>query len=365
MVVIFSFLYRFTRQTFTPLSKVINLDNFHNPDYFFRGDNISSIFALIYALLQIPYGLLMDKYGFNLVIKYLTIFMTLGFWLTAWSPNSMIFAFGRFLTIMGAAGAFIGTVKIMTEDYGPVQSKSIVGKIIATTVLGSLCFVKLVIPMILNNEGSWRYFYGIKGALMTIVTIYFWCFNKNKISDQPTNKKIDLWNGLKIITTNKKMIYLMVLSLFFFMIYYSIAETQYMTNLLEQTVNLSFTNTSSLLLAGYFLGFLTTSMVYKSMGHLKLIGVMALILTIFSTIMLIKPSLIVAIIFLIFIGYSNGFQIVVLDMASKEIDPQYTATVAAFLNVLFVGGAFIPQQILFKIIPKITIGSWVLFYLVI
>jgi predicted MFS family arabinose efflux permease len=357
----FAFLYTFTRQTFLPLAQNINLPDFNNINYFFFSGNIASFFGLIYAMIQIPYGIAIDSFGINKTVLVLTGLMTIGLFICTFSISTKMFALGRLITLLGCGGAFISTIKTINNDLGQDKVKSITGSLIAISVGSSMIFIKFVSTYMNNN--TWRYFYGAQGIFLLLIFIYFLILNRNNNEISNTNNKsVSIIDCIKIINNNKVLKLVALFSLFFLMIFYCINETSFMSNFLLEKLNFSSDNTFSLLLAGFFGGFFTTPMVVNKTGAVNYIYFLISILIILSILMLTIPNAIIAAVFLFIVGYSNGMQMILIDIASKIMPKNYVGILASIMNVLFVGGSFIPQRILFFVIPKIKIGSEIIFY---
>ncbi|MBX9697020.1 MAG: MFS transporter, partial [Alphaproteobacteria bacterium] len=76
--------------------------------------NMISYYYIAYAILQIPIGLLLDRYGPRRLLTFSCLVCALGGAVFANAYTMPVASFGRFLMGAGSACAFIGTLKLAT-----------------------------------------------------------------------------------------------------------------------------------------------------------------------------------------------------------------------------------------------------------
>ena len=74
---------------------------------------IGSIFYFGYAACQIPAGYLLDRYGPGRILPLFCGLCVGGFWIFSNSDTLPLILLGRFITGIGSAGAFIGSLKVV------------------------------------------------------------------------------------------------------------------------------------------------------------------------------------------------------------------------------------------------------------
>ena len=362
----FAFLYTFTRQTFLPCAKNIMLNGINDITNTFSIANITSMTGFIYALLQIPYGIIIDIIGINRMLTLLSGTMTVGLTISALSTSAAMFGLGRIITIFGCGGAFISAVKTVSTDMGPDRAGGVIGMVVSLALCIGIAFIQWAAPAMMTIDNSWRYFYLIKAAVAATVFIYFFSLRKknNLTQNQMTKEKISFKECLSAMGQSSKMLIIIAYTLIFFMIYYSIAETQFLADYLEHSVGMATKNTFSYLLVGFLSGFFTTPFISQRIGKLKYsVGLNVLLLS-FAGLMLKIASPLLAFIFLFLVGFSNGLQMVIVIMSSYELPKKYMGILTGFMNSLFLGGSIIPQQVFRYTIPKISIGAQLIYYAV-
>jgi len=99
---------------------------------------LSSIFFVVYALAQIPLGLLLDRFGGKIVVCSLGGMTTAGIILFALAPNYHVALAGRVLLGIGTSCVLMGSLKIFTNWFTPQEFAVIAGFIMAIGNLGNL-----------------------------------------------------------------------------------------------------------------------------------------------------------------------------------------------------------------------------------
>lgn len=171
---------------------------------------VLSIFIISYGFLQIPLGVLGDKFGQRKILAGIVLWWSLFTGLTGFAGGFISLLFIRFAFGVGEAGAY----PCMTGSVGKWFPKSEIGKaqgfIWAASRLGGALTPFIVIPVILNF--GWRpafYFLGIAGAVWVLVW-YFWYrdhpslmkgikneeLNEPGISEKATEKVIIPWRKI-------------------------------------------------------------------------------------------------------------------------------------------------------------------------
>ena len=152
---------------------------------------LSSAYYYIYVTLQIPVGMLFDKYGCRLLLSSGALTCSLGCLLFASSHEYFCAIVGRLLMGAGAAFSFVGLLHIIRDNFPLKRYALIVG---LTETLGLTCSVlgTIYFAVIINQLG-WRY------ALYTLgfigIFIAFVCF---KLIPTSENKPVKITRQLKL-----------------------------------------------------------------------------------------------------------------------------------------------------------------------
>jgi sugar phosphate permease len=99
---------------------------------------LSSMFFIVYALAQIPLGVLLDRFGGKIVVCALGVLTTTGIILFALAPNYHVAMVGRILLGIGTSCVLMGSLKIFTNWFTRKEFAIIAGYIMAIGNLGNL-----------------------------------------------------------------------------------------------------------------------------------------------------------------------------------------------------------------------------------
>lgn len=146
---------------------------------------ISAFYYLIYTPMQIPAGLLFDRYGTRILLTLATFICALGAIFFSMATGIELAALGRACMGFGSAFAFIGSLMLLTYWFPPhlfallagiIQLMSAVGAIAGEAPLATLA-----------NMYGWRstiLALGIAGLLLGFI---IWLIVRDKPVDQSTN----------------------------------------------------------------------------------------------------------------------------------------------------------------------------------
>lgn len=169
---------------------------------------IMSIYFPIYAISQVPAGILLDKFGSKIMLSISCLIMSLGILLFVYNPSLYTMFVGRVLIAIGSAVAFIGTLKVasdvLPEKFFPIA----VGLTNTIGVLGGIFGQVLLVYLV--EIYSWQsalaaiaYF----GILWSIVLVVFLKYSSNispnnSISNE--SKYLNFSHSLRLLL-NKKL----------------------------------------------------------------------------------------------------------------------------------------------------------------
>lgn len=115
---------------------------------------IASFYFYSYAIMQIPSGMLYDRFGPRPLITIATIFCSLGALFFGLTQSVFLLATGRFLLGIGSAFAFVGALTIAARWFSPSVFAIFVGLVQLIGMLGATCGA-LPLAKVINAIG-WR-----------------------------------------------------------------------------------------------------------------------------------------------------------------------------------------------------------------
>lgn len=164
-----------------------------------------------YMLLQIPVGLLFDRFPARLLLTIAPLLCALGAFLFA-SSHTVDFAnVGGFLMGVGQAFSFIGVLVLAGRAYSPRYFGFIVGSV---QLLGSIGALIAQAPMAwLVNHIGWRTSVFGLAALGLVIALAFWLI----VRDPPQRENSvvsakSTWQSLRLITWHRQNLWLAIYS---------------------------------------------------------------------------------------------------------------------------------------------------------
>ncbi|PIZ04473.1 MAG: MFS transporter [Gammaproteobacteria bacterium CG_4_10_14_0_8_um_filter_38_16] len=169
------------------------------------GGVLASSYYYIYVSLQIPAGLLMDRYGPRGILSLGALFVCLGCLLFSAAKTLPFALIGRILMGGGAAFAFVGCLNVIGIWF-PKKQFALMTAIVETAGMIGAILGNFWIAIVIHRIG-WRnciFFAGLFSAVLTIL-LFFIVRNAPTQKRMPSVKKetISLIHGLRILLRKK------------------------------------------------------------------------------------------------------------------------------------------------------------------
>ncbi|MFN3744265.1 MAG: MFS transporter [Hyphomicrobiaceae bacterium] len=130
---------------------------------------IASAFFIAYALMQIPTGMLLDRYGPRRVLSAMMLFTAVGTACFAAGETAHTLTLGRVLMGIGCSGAFTGAFYILAMWMAPERVVTQTGALNSFAAVGNLCATAPFAALIALI--GWRESYWIFTAGVVVLTI--------------------------------------------------------------------------------------------------------------------------------------------------------------------------------------------------
>ena len=158
-----------------------------------------------YAAMQLPLGVLLDRFGPRRLMGFSCAIAALGTYLFSQADTLPMASLGRLLMGAGAACGFIGTIKLATLWFPPERIGRAIG---FTMVLGTLGATSAGAPLgALIDLFDWRYtmvIIAIAGAGLASALFLIMREPKEKIVSAEPEKNLKLLDGLAMVVTSKQ-----------------------------------------------------------------------------------------------------------------------------------------------------------------
>ena len=140
---------------------------------------LSAGYFYVYGALQIPIGLLADRYGVRLLSAGLSFVAAIGSVLLALAPSFPVALVGRLLVGAGVSGAYVSALRFFARRLPPRRFATAVGILVAVGNAGGLAATT---PLVfLNAMLGWRATFLVVAAMSLIVAMLAWAL----IDDKP------------------------------------------------------------------------------------------------------------------------------------------------------------------------------------
>lgn len=297
---------------------------------------LSSIFYIAYATMQLPVGILLDRYGPRFVASSFLSLILMGILVFIYASNWHFALLGRALIGMGSAGGLLSTAKVTHMWFKKDVYAKILGMSISIGVLGAI-YGNYPLSLMIASFG-WQdtllILFGV-GILLYLAMIIL-IENKKETRAQKTHS---IWAQIKTISDHKSVLKLGLCGGLIGPFLYAYGDTwgvSYLTTIHDlDKANAS--GAISALYIGVVVGFpLTAYICDKFGGEQKLTAVYAfLTFILFSLLLYIKgisyPTLL-ALHFLL--GVLCAYQVLLFGLVVKQVSPQESAFVTAIINML-------------------------------
>ncbi|MCK4934850.1 MAG: MFS transporter [Simkaniaceae bacterium] len=167
---------------------------------------LSAFYFYSYAPMQIPVGVLMDRFGARKLLTFASLICAIGAFLFALANQIGIAELGRFFMGIGSAFAFVGMIYISSHWFSGKQLALLVGLGNSIGMLGAVGG-EGPLGYIVENYG-WRltlFGLGVVGVLLAI--IIFLCIRQEMPASirkaEAQKASHDLLHNLKIVSKNK------------------------------------------------------------------------------------------------------------------------------------------------------------------
>lgn len=160
---------------------------------------LSSLYFYTYAPLQLPVGIMMDKYGPRLMISIAAALAALGALLFALAPSLEVAYLARLLIGFGSGFSFVGALTVSTQLFTPTRFALLAGLVQGLGILGGI--VGQAPLGIAVEQLSWRGAVGVLAGAGAILAVVSWL----AIRDRPgTAAGSSPMAGLKLVAANRE-----------------------------------------------------------------------------------------------------------------------------------------------------------------
>ena len=302
--------------------------------------NLTACYFYAYLLLQIPAGILLDRYGPRIVTTISITLCSLGTLVFALADTLLMAGIGRFLTGVGAAFAVVNCFKLISNWFPSRQIAFMTGLMMTVAMLGAVGGQAPLAAFI--DKFDWRYAMEIISYIGLTLGVIFWFVVRDSSPLKTLEKHIvptkgSLFDNLKIVLKNKQSWWLSVYSGFAFspvMIFGGLWGVAFISEAFNFTSNVA-AQSVSLIFIGFAVGAPFFGIFSDWLKKRKLVMFYGTIVSLLSiTCVIYLPSLSVStVMLLLFIfGFSISSFLLCFTMLQELHPPIFAATAVGFMN---------------------------------
>lgn len=312
---------------------------------------LASVYYWSYVPLQVPCGVIVDKFGPRKVVSFSIILSVIGTILFSQSNSLTVAYIGRFTVGAGAACAYLSCLKVASDWFKPSHFAFIVGASMMMGTLGGMFGSK---PFaILVNAYGWRPAMLIAAAIGVVVCFICWFVmqDRQNKTENLSHKESSLLEGITAITKKSQN---WLVGIYGCMVYIPLAAFADLWGVPYFMQRFALSNEqasygSIVVYVGVALGAFATSYVSTKLRSRKKVMAFSSTSTFLGFLaVLYLPNLSYnsVICLLLLTGILSGFSIIYFAVAKESNSIKYTATTVGFINALCMTCPIIFQPLL-------------------
>ena len=314
---------------------------------------MTSLFYAAFAAMQIPLGIGLDRWGSRWVTPLLMFVGVVGSLLFAFAPGFGLLGAGRALIGVGMAGVLMGSFKIFSRWFPAHHYATVSGLLVG---IGSLGALAAATPLAwLNAAYGWRSVFVIGALITAAVATAIMLFSRNTPPDMPWEGRQNSAGNLRTIFTDARI--WRVIPLTFCLAGVLLAfQGLWAGPYLFDVHGLSAVQTGNLLLwlgVGATIGYTASGWICDQFGLRRMTLVAASVFALCQIGLAIQPPLAGVAALLFVLGFSGGFNVMLLALGRQLFPLNMTGQATTAINLFAIGGTFAIQWIM-----GVIIGRW-------
>lgn len=175
---------------------------------------LASCYYFVYTFMQIPAGIIIDKYSTRMIGSVATGICALGVLVFIATTNCYVAGFGQMLVGFGSAFAFLLSLKTITNWFPANKITIMSSYTMSVGCLGPVVGGPLVSHLVKTND--WTNVMKVFGIAGLLFVIGVWMIIVDKKQKTEEQEHISLWDSMKIIFSSKQA---WILALYAMMMY--------------------------------------------------------------------------------------------------------------------------------------------------
>ena len=311
---------------------------------------LTGVYFLAYSSLLIPIGLALDRFGVRKIIPAAIALCSCGAWLFSIASQFSLLIVARIFIGMGASGALLGTLKVVTMWFPKKITPIFTGLAILMGSLGGYIGNKPVAYLL--ETYSWReviFGLGVFGTALSVICFLLLRDNKNAAFTHKSFKEVrkGLWQVIK----SPQVLLIAIFSLFIYLPRTVFAD-QWGNLFLQNCYHITREQASSCIQMLYF------GLAFGGPAFGLLASFYSNYRIIFRTITVAQIPLLASIIWihlpnleslqgvLLILGFFLGAQALKFNAAFGHAPPSSSGSIVGFVNTLSMFGGYLAAQLI-------------------
>jgi MFS family permease len=176
---------------------------------------LGSLYLLFYSILQIPVGIIVDKFCVKKTLLVSILLCILGSYISSITTNFTVMQISRVIIAIGSASSFMIPLKIIADNFSPGKRGLLMGMTLTLGTVGALVADRAITYC--SNNYNWRYVweaFAVAGVLIFILSILLIPSTKRKkYQNVKIDKERDLLGEIVYILRDKNIMLYSILAI--------------------------------------------------------------------------------------------------------------------------------------------------------
>lgn len=301
---------------------------------------ITSVYFLIYAPMQMPVGVLMDRYGPKFLLSLSGIICAVGIALFSATTMVSVAAMSRFMVGLGSAFAFVGVLKLASIMLPPNRFAFVSGLTMALGMLGATIGDHLIANLLLIE--GWQKICmqaAVLGGVLTLLMLYLIPYDVHHQQDGVERSSFsEIWRSAKALIINPQLWLIALIGCLSYTPLTLYAE-HFGIEFLQIKYDISHVQASSInscIFLGWMLGGPLVCSLSDMMSSRKIPMILGLIVSLICCVLVLYSPVPIGLLpfIMVIFGIANSVQVIVFPMARELSGAKYTATAVALTNMI-------------------------------
>ncbi len=312
------------------------------------------LYLIGYAIMQVPVGWAMDRFGVRRVVLFSIAMCTFGSFLSSFSDSLLLMQFSRFIEGVGSACGFTSALKIVSDYFEEGKRGTLFGATVSIGVLGALVASNIIAPLMdsYHPKDIWS-IVSLIGIVVFAINLFFLKPTKLRYlnSDENLVNRPHNTNSLRLIF-NQRVILASIIAVGLY-IPIAVLGDLWGVSFLQAKLGVTKVHAAqinTLIYVGMVFGSIIIPSFFERIGKISL-GISISILCITTLFALLvywdfEGASYLFYIAMFLLGFFCGGEMLCFTLALTGSNSNTSGTISGIVNVLNMGGSGVLQQLI-------------------